>query len=51
MITLWLVKYNDIFDKIKEQIGEKFHSKPVYDGKYIKTKVRLFDGVVFHKFS
>ena len=41
-----LVKYNDIWNKIKEKLGKKFHSKPVYDEKYIKTKLKVFDGVV-----
>ena len=39
-------KYNEIWDKIKETLSNKFHSKPVYDKKYIKTKVREFDGVI-----
>ena len=37
--------YNEIWDKIKETLSIKFHSMPVYDGKYIKTKVRGFSGV------
>ena len=38
-----LDKYNKIWDKIKEKLNNKFHSMPVYDGKYIKAKVREFD--------
>ena len=45
-----LNKYNGIWDKIKETLSIKFHSKPVYDKKYIKTKVREFDGVIKTKF-
>ena len=41
-----LHKYNEIWDKIKEKLNIKFHSTPVYDEKYIKTKVREFDGVI-----
>ena len=41
-----LDKYNDIWDKIKEKLNIKFHSMPVYDEKYIKDKVREFDGVI-----
>ena len=33
-----LDKYNEIWDKIKETLSIKFHSAPVYDEKYIKTK-------------
>ena len=45
-----LVSYNEIWDKIKELIDKKLDSEPIYDGKYIKSKVRLFDGVVFTNF-
>ena len=39
-------KYEEIWDKIKNKLNIKFHSKPVYDEKYIKTKVRQFDSGV-----
>ena len=35
-----LDKCNEIWDKIKEKLNMKFHSMPVYDEKYIKTKAR-----------
>ena len=38
-----LDKYNEIWDKIKNKLNIKFHSKPVYDKKYIKAKLREFD--------
>ena len=41
-----LNKYNKIWDKIKEKLNIKFHSKPVYDQKYLKAKVREFDGMI-----
>ena len=41
-----LDKYNEIWDKIKEKPNIKFHSMPVYDEKYIKVKVREFNGAV-----
>ena len=41
-----LNKYNKIWDKIKEKLNIKFHGKPVYDQKYLKTKVRECDGVI-----
>ena len=34
--------YEQILDVIKNKLGTKFHSKPVYDETYIKTKVREF---------
>ena len=39
-------KYNEIWDKIKNKLNIKFHSVPVYDEKYIKAKVREFNGVI-----
>ena len=41
-----LDKYNEIQNKIIENLNIKFHSKPVYDQKYLKAKVREFDGVI-----
>ena len=39
-------KYNQIWDVIKDQLGIKFHSEPVYEYKYLKAKVREFDGAI-----
>ena len=39
-----LDKNNKIWDKIKETLSIKFHSTPIYDEKYIKAKVREFNG-------
>ena len=41
-----LDKYNKIWDKIKETPNIKFRSMPVYDEKYIKAKVREFNGTI-----
>ena len=41
-----LYKYNEIQDKIKEKLNIKFHSEPIYDKKYIKAKVREYDGII-----
>ena len=46
-----MVKCIDIWNKIKEKIGIKFHSNPVYDEKYMKTKVKIFNGAVNTIFS
>ena len=37
-------KYEQIWDVIKNKLGIKFHSLPDYDKKYLKIKVREFDG-------
>ena len=39
-------KYEKIWDVIKNKPGIKFHSKPVYEYKYLKTKVKEYDGVI-----
>ena len=39
-------KYGQIWDVIKNKIGIKFHSEPVYEYKYLKAKVREYDGVI-----
>ena len=39
-------KYDKIWDVIKNKLNIKFHSEPVYEYKYLKTKVREFDGVI-----
>ena len=41
-----LDEYNEIWSVIKKKLKIKFHSKPVYDEKHLKTKVREFDGVI-----
>ena len=37
--------------KLKKMLNIKFHSKSVYDEKYIKAKVKTFNGVVKTVFS
>ena len=44
-----LDKCNEIWDKIKDTLSIRFHSTPVYHEKYIKAKVREFNGVVKKK--
>ena len=41
-----LDKYKEIWEKIKNKLSIKFHSMPVYDEKYLKAKVRKFNGVI-----
>ena len=38
-------KYDKIWDVIKDKLGIKFHSEPVYEYKYLKAKLREFDCV------
>ena len=39
-------KYENIWDLIKNKLGIKFQSEPIYEQKYLKAKVREFDGVI-----
>ena len=40
------LKYNEIWNKIKSILNVKLHSQPVYDEKYIKTKVKTFNSMI-----
>ena len=39
-------KYDTICDVIKDKLGINFNSESVYEYRYLKAKVREFDGVV-----
>ena len=39
-------KFNKISDVIKDKLDIKFHSEPAYEYKYLKAKVREFDGMI-----
>ena len=41
-----LLKYNDVLNKIEKMLGMKFHSKSVYDEKYIRARVKAFNCVI-----
>ena len=41
-----LEKYEQIWDLIKNKLKIKFHSLPVYDKKYLKTKVREYEDMI-----
>ena len=41
-----LVKCNETWNIVKRTLNIKFHSMPVYGEKYIKAKLREFNGVV-----
>ena len=38
-------KYDKIWDVIKNELGINFHSEHVYEYRYLKAKVREFDGI------
>ena len=39
-------KYDKIWDVIKDKINNKFHCEPVYQYKYLKTKVKEYNGEI-----
>ena len=39
-------QYKQIWNVFKNKLKIKFHSEPVYEYKYLKTKVREYDGVI-----
>ena len=39
------LKYAKIWNKIKSILNLKFHSDPIYDDKYIKTKVKTINTI------
>ena len=45
------LKYNEIWNKIKKPLNIRFHSQPIYDDKYIKTKVKTFSNMINTLFS
>ena len=40
------LKYTEIWNKIKKSLNARFHSQPIYDNKYIKTKVKTFISMI-----
>ena len=40
-----LKKYNELWDKIRKLLKE-FDSEPMYDDKYIKTKIKIYNNRV-----
>ena len=45
------LKYAKIWNKIKSIVNVKFHSQPIHDDKYIKTKVKTFNSTINTLFS
>ena len=45
------LKYTEIWNKTKSVLNAKFHSQPICDDKYIKTKVTTFNNTINTIFS
>ena len=46
-----LEKYSEIRNKIKRLIKKEFNIKPVYNDKYIKTKINIYNDKVYTNFQ
>ena len=53
----FLIKYNEVWEKYEEiwnvlenKLNIKFHSQPIYENKYLKAKIREFDGNIKKNF-
>ena len=38
-----LERYTEIWEKISDLVNKKFDSEPIYNNKYINTKIRLYN--------
>ena len=45
MIMYFCFRYNEIWNKIKKTLNIKFHSQPMHDEEYMKTKVKTFNNL------
>ena len=46
-----LEKYSQIWNKIKSLIKKEFNNEPVYNDKYIKTKIKKYNDKVYKIFQ
>ena len=46
MMTYWKNWYNIIWDKLSTDIKKEFDREPVYDKKFLKTKIESYDDEV-----
>ena len=45
-----LEKYSKIWNKIKSLFKKEFNSEPVYNDKYIKIKIKIYNDKVYTNF-
>ena len=41
-----LEKYNEIWEKVKNNLKNEFDSEPVYNEKYLKAKIKSYNGKI-----
>ena len=42
----YLKTYNEIWEKVKNNIKKKFDSEPLYNEKYLKAKIKSYNGKI-----
>ena len=42
----YLKAYNEIWEKVKNNIKKKFDSEPLYNEKYLKAKIKSYNGKI-----
>ena len=45
-MTNYLKTYNEIWEKVKNNIKKKFDSEPLYNEKYLKAKIKSYNGKI-----
>ena len=45
------MKYFEMWNKIKSLVEKEFNNEPVYNDKYIKTKIKIFNDRVYTNFQ
>ena len=43
-------KYNEIRNKVSKVTTKRFDSEPVYNNKYLKTKIKSYEGKIITNF-
>ena len=46
-----LEKHNEIWDKVRKVIKKGFYSDPVYNERYLKTKIKSYEGKINTSFN
>ena len=41
-----LEKFNELWENVSNSIKKEFDSEPIYDEKYLKTKIKSFEGKI-----
>ena len=45
-----LEKYNEVWEKVKSSIKKEFDCEPVYNEKYLKAKIKSYNGKISTNF-